>query len=266
MATIGRANGATFNNTSRLSYIATAAFNTYFFSYSTSINASLETVGTLATVVGATPVTCPKGRVLRENGRKLYPGANPGVTTYLVGVYDAQSMLNGFIDPNAKVFQIYNTDKPNFLADGVSGTTDLGPSVYTRGDLLAEGLVDISGGLTVYAGETIKTGNLTVTVGNVAVTAGNVTLSGASAVLTLAGTDATVNLPDKICGTAACGGAGAGYVTTITVGVKCTTTAKIFIQETGTGQLRVTNVGTNQFTVTSTVLDDGQQFFYLIIE
>jgi hypothetical protein len=62
----------------------------------------------------------------------------------MVGVYDAQSLLNGFIDPNAKVFQIYNTDKPTSVPDGVdptTGTTDLGPSVYTRGDVAASRLI-----------------------------------------------------------------------------------------------------------------------------
>jgi hypothetical protein len=188
MATIGRTNGASFTNTPRLQYISTAPFNTYFYSYSTSLNASLQTIGTLSVVSGATAFTCPQGRVLRENGRKLYPDANPGITTYLVGVYDAQSMLSGFIDPNARVFQIYNTDKPNFLADGVepSGSaTDLGPSVYTAGDLLAEGNLDLSGyaniygsatihdGATIYStlgvynGAVINSGDLTVTLGTI---------------------------------------------------------------------------------------------------
>jgi hypothetical protein len=178
MATIGRTNGASLLNTPRLSYISTAPFNTYFYSYSTSINRDLETVGTLSAVVGATSGNCPKGRVLRENGRKLYPEANPGITTYLVGVYDAQTMLSGFIDPNAKVFQIYNTDKPTYLADG-DAPSDLGPSVYTRGDILAVGNLDISGssylhggaridnGLTVYGGETVATGDLNVTLGTI---------------------------------------------------------------------------------------------------
>jgi hypothetical protein len=149
MATIGRVNGASFNNTPRLSYIATATFNTYFYSYSTSINASLVTVGTLGPVTGATAGNCPAGRVLRENGRKLYPGANPDITTYLVGVYDAQTMLSGFIDPNGAVFQIYNTDKPTYLQDGVeptANTTDQGPSVYTRGTVTAIGDIVSTGG------------------------------------------------------------------------------------------------------------------------
>ena len=205
MATIGRTSGASFLNTPRLSYIATAAFNTYFYSYTTSINMSLETIGTLAAVTGANAGNCPMGRVLRENGRKLYPGANPGITTYLVGVYDAQTLLTGFIDPNAGVFQIYNTDKPTYLLDGVEPTvasTDRGPSIYTRGNVLGGGDLDISGnahiygseiidqgltvhlgaiidntagtGLTVYNGETVATGNLGVTLGNITAAAGNI--------------------------------------------------------------------------------------------
>lgn len=154
MATVGRLNGASFSNTPRLSYYSTAAFNNYFYSYSTSINDStFETIGTLSPVQGATSGNCPKGRVLRENGRKLYPDANPGITTYMVGVYDTETFLSGFIDPNAKVFQIYNTDKPTYLSNGVEpteGTEDRGPSVFTRGDILAGGKVDISGATQIY--------------------------------------------------------------------------------------------------------------------
>lgn len=152
MATIGRVNGASFNNTPRLSYIATGTFNSYFYSYSTSLTAALETVGTLGPVTGATAGNCPAGRVLRENGRKLYPSANPGITTYMVGVYDNQTMLSGFIDPNAGPFQIYNTDKPTYLQDGVEptlGTTDRGPSIFTRGNVLGGGDLDISGNAVI---------------------------------------------------------------------------------------------------------------------
>jgi len=163
MATIGRTNGASFLNTPRLQYITTAAFNTYFYSYSTSINSSLETVGTLSAVTGATAINCPAGRVLRENGRKLYPNANPGITTYMVGVYDPETYFNGFIDPNAQVFQIYNTDKPNYLTDGTEptlGTRDLGPSVLTRGDVTAYGNIDLSGNLTAVGSIESTTGQI----------------------------------------------------------------------------------------------------------
>lgn len=77
--------------------------------------------GTLTAVSGATAANCPKGRVLRENGRKLYPSANPGVTTYLVGVFDDKTFLNGFIDPNSPLFVPFNTDKPVYLDNGVNG-------------------------------------------------------------------------------------------------------------------------------------------------
>jgi hypothetical protein len=148
MATIGRMNGASFNNTPRLQYISTAPFNGNFYSYSTSLTASLDTVGTLTVVSDATAANCPAGRVLRENGRKLYPGANPGITTYMVGVYDSQTMLSGFIDPNAAMFQIYNTDKPNFIANAVdiSGGSEFGPSVYTAGNITASGDIISTGG------------------------------------------------------------------------------------------------------------------------
>jgi len=277
MATIGRTNGASFTNTPRLQYISTAPFNTYFYSYSTSLNASLQTIGTLSVVSGATAFTCPQGRVLRENGRKLYPDANPGITTYLVGVYDAQSMLSGFIDPNARVFQIYNTDKPNFLADGVepSGSaTDLGPSVYTAGDLLAEGNLDISGYANIYGSATIHDGatiystlgvynGAVINSGDLAVTLGNITMAGTASVLTLSGSNATIDLPSRICGSLAMSGSGTTLVVT---NVKCTSTSKIFIQETGAGQLSVTARGTNTFTLTTSVNNDAQTFFYLIIE
>lgn len=173
MATIGRVSGASFLNTPRLQYISTAPFYLYFYTYTTSLTESFDTVGTLTIVDGATPTSCPAGRILRENGRKLYPGANPGITTYMVGVYDQETFLSGFIDPNAQVFQIYNTDKPNYLGNGVEptlSTTDLGPSIYTRGNVRAVGELDISGssvlsgGLTVRNGATVNDG-LTVSGG-----------------------------------------------------------------------------------------------------
>jgi hypothetical protein len=165
MATIGRANGAAYNNTSRLSYISTEPYFPFFFSYSTVLTASLETVGTLTPVAGGNFTTCPGGRVLRENGRKLYPGANPGITTYMVGVYDSITLLSGFIDPNSRYFQIYNTDKPNFLPNGVAppndNTVDLGPPVLTRGNVSAQGDLDISGSARIY-GSTYMQGDLEV--------------------------------------------------------------------------------------------------------
>ena len=139
------ANGTTsFSEQSKRSYVATGVFNTAFFSYTSSLNAQNQYVYTLGSVTGATTANCLAGHVLKENGRKLVPGANPGVTNYMVGVFDSSSLLNGFIDPNNSLFAVYNTDLPNFLPRGVDtatgpdGTTnDMGPSVFTSGAITA---------------------------------------------------------------------------------------------------------------------------------
>ena len=117
-------------NQSRRSYITTGTFHTDIFKYTTSLNASFQTVGGLSTLnaLGAGTVSnCPVNRVLRENGRRLVPDANPPVSTVMVGVYDAISGLSGFIDPTSSKFSVYSTDKANWLGDGtnpVSGTRD----------------------------------------------------------------------------------------------------------------------------------------------
>jgi len=176
MATIGRTSHASYMNTARISYIATAAFQNNIFLYTTGI-VNNTTTGTLTAWSvsaaanppgnGSTAVTCPAGRVLRETGRKLYPGANPGVNTYMVGVYDAQTQLTGFIDPNASLYSLYNNDKPNFLADGVdaaTGTgTDAGMSIYTLGNITATGFISTASYLTTAGTLTAGTGIVTTT-------------------------------------------------------------------------------------------------------
>ena len=98
-------------NRSKRSYMSVAAFDTSFFTYTVAMNTTTYVnTGTLTTVSGATAANCPKGRVLRENGKKLFPDANPGITKFMVGVYDANSGLTGFIDPNGPVFTMYNSD------------------------------------------------------------------------------------------------------------------------------------------------------------
>jgi hypothetical protein len=110
-------------NQSRRSYISTGTFHTDIFRYTTSVNASLQTVGTLTSLssVGTgTAANCPINRVVRENGRRLFPDANPGVSGLLVGVYDAISGLSGFIDPNSSKFALFSSDRANYLADPVN--------------------------------------------------------------------------------------------------------------------------------------------------
>ena len=149
MATLGTSSHASVNNTSRRSYISTAAFEQYFFSY-TVTNQKRKIVGTLALIEGLTCGKCPAGRILRETGRKLYPDANNGVKRYMVGVYDSHTLLNGFIDPNAPVFAVYNSDRPNYIPNNVDSSDDetvdsvdnYGAPVLTAGDIIStEGFV-----------------------------------------------------------------------------------------------------------------------------
>ncbi len=144
-------------NIPRRAYITTTAFNNDFYTYTTSLNpTTFVTTGTLAAnVTGATASTCPANRILRENGKRLYPSANPGVSTLMVGVYDAITGFKGYIDPNAPPFAVYNTDKSYQTADGIDpngGLLDQGPPIYTRGPTRLYGGVDVSGGLTVATG------------------------------------------------------------------------------------------------------------------
>lgn len=122
----------------RISYIATEEFSGVFLSYN-------QTLNTLSQVT-SNPNLCPKGRILRENGKKIFPGVNPGIKTYLVGVYDAVTFLKGYIDPNSHYFALYNPNKPLYLDDDIdsehgsindnnSETADLGNPVYTRGNI-----------------------------------------------------------------------------------------------------------------------------------
>ena len=128
-------------NRSKRSYMSVAAFDTAFFTYTVAMNTTTYVnTGTLTTVSGATAGNCPKGRVLRENGKKLFPDANPGITKFLVGVYDSITGFSGFIDPNGPVFTMYNSDKPTYLADSVGPdgrTAAKAPPVFTDGTIEA---------------------------------------------------------------------------------------------------------------------------------
>ncbi len=139
MATVYREN----RKTPTRQYIATAAFNTYFKTYTltTDPNTFVQT-GSFADVTSTASLT-PRGRILRETGERLFPG-QPGVNTLMVKVFDPYSFLSGYIDPNAEVFAVYNTDKPAWADDGYennasSGTRHQGPSVLTLGDVISAG-------------------------------------------------------------------------------------------------------------------------------
>uniref|UniRef100_A0A6C0DIX9 Uncharacterized protein n=1 Tax=viral metagenome TaxID=1070528 RepID=A0A6C0DIX9_9ZZZZ len=130
------------------SYIATEAYNGNFFTYSVTTGPSpqFKKTGALTAVSGATSLNCPAGHILRENGKKLFPGAYDGVETYMVGVFDILNNLSGFINPNDPVFAPFNGDRPNYLKDSVnSQAKNLGSSVLTQGSVMCSGDVVSSG-------------------------------------------------------------------------------------------------------------------------
>ena len=170
-----------YDSSRHLNFISTAPFNLNFYAYTftgPSPANNFTGSGALSAVLNASgvPVTdlnCPAGRVLRTNGKKLYPDAAAlSLTTYpdrtpLVGVFDYFTNLSGFINPNDATFALYNVDKP---VDNVGGTAEgstnnsRGMSVYTGGNVTAIG--DIS----------TSDGNITADTGNIAATAGTVTV------------------------------------------------------------------------------------------
>ena len=134
----------------RRQYIATESFVNDFYTYTTTTDANGLTTGSLTQVSGATAATCPAGRVLRDNGKRLYPSAHPNVTYPMIGVFDPQTFLNGFINPNSPIFAMFNSDKQYFvdnLGDGKNagfdqnlsstGLVNEGNAVFTNGNVIA---------------------------------------------------------------------------------------------------------------------------------
>jgi hypothetical protein len=152
-------------------FIASKAFNNDFFTYTTSQNASFNTVGTLGFVT-TDAARCPAGRILHATGKKLYPNVNPMNTfpggsslltskKFLMAVYDPISQLNGFIDPSSSIFAKYDQ-----LLDN---TYDLGPTANVRTYGALQGATPL-GGLA---------GKLTMTPDSGALVAGSGTTQGA---------------------------------------------------------------------------------------
>jgi hypothetical protein len=161
MAHITTVSHGNYASVPRRSYLSTEPFNTAIYSYSTALVNQVY-VGTLTVLPTATLANCPAGRILHETGKKLFPGANNGINDYMVSVYDPVSLLTGFINPNDPLFSLMNTDRANFLLDGPNGAgTGLSAparanALYTRGDVLAGGRMDLSGSALVYGSITSR--------------------------------------------------------------------------------------------------------------
>jgi hypothetical protein len=151
MATLGRSKPSTDARAAGRSYLTTSSFNTSIYSYITTVDYTTNiTNGVLSTVSAATVLNCPKGRILRETGRKLYPGINPGISSMMVSIYDDTTMFTGYIDPNSRLYTVFNSDKASFIPNN----NQLGSPVYTRGSV--ESLEEVSAS-TMFATSRIKT-------------------------------------------------------------------------------------------------------------
>ena len=162
-------------NVPRLSYLSVAPYNNDIFTYSPTFVNYTEG-GSLTAVVGANSSTCAKGRILRENGRKLYPAANPGVTVFMVGVYDEISGISGFIDPNSPVYTVYSTSKgytiPLSTDPGPGGLFDQGMPILTNSSVQAG--TNVSAGIDVSAGRNVNAvGDITTSNGRLILNSGN---------------------------------------------------------------------------------------------
>ena len=176
------------------SYITTAAFNGSIFEYTTQLNRTtlkregrLTAITTSPTGVALSAVNCPPGRILRETGHKLYPGVHPGLAVgdtfggttvgttatnkYWVLVYDAQTGVRGFIDPNGSIFTTYSTDKPVEISDALESAggaaTRLGGPIFTVGNITTTGGSVIQQKPVLAAGTGLLTLTAAQTVGGV---------------------------------------------------------------------------------------------------
>lgn len=170
--------GATYGNAAvpRRQYIATESFVNDFFTYTTSTDANGLTTGSLTQVSGATTATCPAGRVLRDNGKRLYPDAHPNVSYPMIGVFDPQTFLAGFINPNSPIFAMFNSDKAYFTdanGDGRNAGFDLNLS---SNGLINEGLAVLTNG-NVIAGKQVYSDKRFSTTGAAIATTGFPTAS-----------------------------------------------------------------------------------------
>jgi hypothetical protein len=142
----------------RKSYTAVGSFGYSFFTYNYGMNSQTLVEEGVLTVVGP-QADCPAGRILYENGKKIVPTSAPfppikvvgtiegqsnnsNLTSYMVGVFDPQSGLSGFIDPNSVNFAINSTDLPVFLNNDIgrgpfTNIKNSGNPVVTNGNILS---------------------------------------------------------------------------------------------------------------------------------
>ena len=175
------ADARNYNKQPQKAFVTTSAFNTKLFTYSTSVNSSFQTVGSLVANVAATAANCPENRVLHANGKTLIPGVNPNVTKPLIGVFDPVSALNGFIDATDPTFATYDVNFPFQYNSGLQPAfSTLGGQGGNLRQATDVGLLTQSSGLV---------GSLTVNAGDS--TSGELKFAGNSSTITVTGSQIT---------------------------------------------------------------------------
>ena len=249
------------------------------FNYTVTFDATTFTnIGRLSTI-GVPATSTLQGSILSETGKKLYPVANAGVSTFMVSVFDQTSKVTGYINPNSPTFAIFTGDKPPYMGQGVdpgtSGLANLGNSIYTHGSVIADGFGTYSGllstgqSLTVGTTASIGTWLSTGTFARIGTTL-SVGTSISSGTVMIAPSTFTRNLSVSPAGTGATAGATTiGSATLIGGALTINTTAvtassKIFLTNTSAAnvvRLNGTSAGVS-FTVAGTGTDS---FNWLII-
>ena len=185
MSSIANVANPSVPDSSKRSYISSTPFQASIFTYVPPVRDAYGAIVTPGQLVafsttspsGATASgsDCPAKRVLRETGKKLFPGVHSGILTPMVSVYDNIKLWHGYIDPNAAVFASYSTNTPNFFLNGVDAVTgappDAGAPVITNG--LVNAGQSVTAGTSVSAGTTVTAGTgITSTTGNITASAG----------------------------------------------------------------------------------------------
>ena len=274
MATIPNTSHGALSSTPRRSYISMRPYNADIFSYATSLNAALQTVGTFSAVTGATATNCLQGAILHETGKKLYAGVQPNVSTYMVSVFDYANSLTGFIDPNSSGFTPQNTDRPYAITSPGSNAqdqyADRAPPVFTRGNIFGQSNLDISGSGHIYGSMEVDTGMIIYRGQNIYGTANlfsNATVASTMTTSTLSVTAGKVFLNSRITGRAQLT---SGSVTVTTSA--CTANSLIFLQHsyitTPFGIPYVNSVSNGSFVIKSSQNETsgaGQYIFWMLV-
>ena len=183
MAATLAADSRNYNKQPQKTFVTTVVFNTKLFTYTTSLNANFQTVGSLVANTAATATNCPENRVLHANGKTLLPGVNPSITKPFIGVFDPVSGLNGFIDATDPAFANYDVNFPFQYNSGLQ------PAISTLGGQGANVRQGTDAGLLTQTSGLV--GSLSVNLGDS--TSGELKFAANSSTITVTGTQITTS-------------------------------------------------------------------------